>query len=105
MKNKMTDEKALQILKHREKTCVENFTFNTCDECEEKCIYPNVINALEKQIPNGANMILTDYSDGEEVVEYYECPRCNVLYEIEYVGYLKYCAKCGQAIEWSEEDD
>lgn len=48
--NKMTDEKALQILEHRKGICNECFTLETCNGCNEECLYPNVINALLDKI-------------------------------------------------------
>lgn len=55
MRNKMSDEKALQIMQHRKDICNKNFTFCSCDECEEECIYPNAINALEEKIKGAKN--------------------------------------------------
>lgn len=84
----MTNEKALQILQHREKICNE-FVLCSCDECEEECIYPIVINALEKQIPIKVKANKEDFN----------CPRCGRSHHI----ILNYCCWCGQKLKFEEE--
>lgn len=101
MKNKMTNEKALQIMNHRKDICNKNFTFCSCDECEEECIYPNAINALEKQMPKKAN-----HTRNEKFVYWnvpvYECPICKE--EIRFIhNEKKYCTHCGQKLKIEEE--
>lgn len=89
MENKMTNEKALQIMNHRKDICNKNFTFCSCDECEEECIYPNAINALEKQIPIKAIANKEDFN----------CSRCGRSHHI----ILNYCCWCGQKLKFEEE--
>lgn len=57
--------------------------------------HENVLKALEKQIPQ--KPALDD--DGCWV-----CPSCGESYEIEYCE-IDYCPVCGQAIDWSDDDD
>lgn len=59
------------------------------------------ISALEKQVPEKANIWGDGYSDGELVYDMYDCPNCGKSYELDYQEYLC-CPSCGQAIDWSE---
>lgn len=59
------------------------------------------IEALEKQVPEKANIWGDGYSDGELVYDMYDCPNCGKSYELDYQEYL-HCPSCGQAIDWSE---
>ena len=59
------------------------------------------ISALEKQVPEKANIWGDGYSDGELVYDMYDCPNCGKSYELDYQEYL-HCPSCGQAIDWSE---
>ena len=59
------------------------------------------IEALEKQVPEKANIWGDGYSDGELVYDMYDCPNCGKIYELDYQEYL-HCPSCGQAIDWSE---
>ena len=36
--------------------------------------------------------------------EYWKCPCCEKTYDVDY-GKNNYCLNCGQAIDWSVEDD
>lgn len=51
------------------------------------------VEALEKQMPKKPKEVVTD--DNEYICSL--CPVCNSDLHEE-----KYCAKCGQAIDWSE---
>ena len=58
------------------------------------------IEALEKQIPKKPDVYSDGYADGYEVWEEH-CPNC----EYDFDGHNpSYCPRCGQAIDWSEEE-
>lgn len=64
------------------------------------------IKALEKQIPkkvNNLSEIYLEFGVGKKIKVgvYGNCPNCN--YNIDIVG--KYCTRCGQKLDWSEEND
>lgn len=64
------------------------------------------IKALEKQIPKKVDNlceIYMDFGTGKKIKvgAYGNCPNCN--YNIDIVG--KYCTRCGQKLDWSEEND
>ena len=40
----------------------------------------------------------------EIIYDTWICPNCNQRYEVDYDDY-KCCPNCGQAIDWSDEDD
>ena len=61
------------------------------------------IAALEKQIAKKPELWGDDFSCGKLVYDMYNCPNCEVSYEIEFDKY-NYCPKCGQRLKWSEED-
>lgn len=42
--------------------------------------------------------------NGKIIYDTWICPNCNKRYEVDYDDY-KYCPDCGQAIDWSAEDD
>ena len=58
------------------------------------------IEALEKQIPKMPDMWGDGYSEGEIVMESYECPKCGCIYDFDIDGKLNFCHNCGQAIDW-----
>ena len=65
-----------------------------------------VAEAIEKQIPKKTNIYGDGYdNNGNIIYDMYDCPNpnCNVSREIDYEKY-DYCPKCGQAIDWIEED-
>ena len=65
-----------------------------------------VAEAIEKQIPKKPNIYGDGYdNNGNIIYDMYDCPNpnCNVSREIAYEKY-DYCPKCGQAIDWIEED-
>lgn len=64
------------------------------------------IKALKKQIPrkvNNLSEIYLDFGVGKKIKvgAYGNCPNCN--YNIDIVS--KYCTRCGQKLDWSEEND
>lgn len=61
------------------------------------------ISALEYRIPkkpayegNGCD------KNGELIYDNWICPHCNNEYEVDY-DYYDFCPKCGQAIDWGDE--
>ena len=64
-----------------------------------------VIEALEMAIADMEKQIYKKPNKHEEDIlgEYYSCPNCseNEINEL----YDKYCFRCGQALDWSEEND
>lgn len=64
-----------------------------------------VVNALEKQIPQRPDLEGDGYDDGGNLI--YDtgyCPRCRYSYEVDYHR-PKYCENCGQALDWSADDE
>lgn len=59
----------------------------------KKELYELAIAALEKQNPQ-----TTIYHFGE-----YLCKVCGAV--VEHTKYNRYCQHCGQALDWSEEDE
>lgn len=64
------------------------------------------IKALKKQIPrkvNNLSEIYLDFGVGKKIKvgACGNCPNCN--YNIDIVS--KYCTRCGQKLDWSEEND
>ena len=62
--------------------------------------------ALKKQIPrkvNNLSKIFLDFGVGKKIKvgAYGNCPNCN--YNIDTVS--NYCTRCGQRLDWSEEND
>lgn len=42
--------------------------------------------------------------DGSEIIDMWECPGCESVFEIE-SEYYDYCPRCGQHIDWSSIDE
>lgn len=64
------------------------------------------IKALKKQIPkkvDNLSEIYMDFGTGKKIKvgAYGDCPNCK--YDIDIVS--KYCTRCGQKLDWSEEND
>lgn len=62
--------------------------------CEMAC------KSLEKQIPKKPEKIELRKIDGTEI--YYICPGCGL--HIPYTDIPIYCKKCGQALDWSDNE-
>lgn len=63
------------------------------------------IKALEKQLPKKPDIYGDGYDDdGNIIYDTYDCPNCQKSYEIEYEEY-DYCPNCGQALNWSDDND
>lgn len=68
----------------------------TMEECRE---------AREKQVPKKPDYEGNGYDDkGKLVYDIWICPSCGERYEVDYDDY-EHCPKCGQVIDWSEEDE
>ena len=93
----MTRKDAIKQIK--KDICCERPIQHICkDSClygGEQCAYSLAIEALEKQIPK--KVVYHDDSGNKTVSE--RCPSC---FEI---AHSDYCEYCGQAIDWSEEND
>ncbi len=63
------------------------------------------IQALEKQEPKEPTLEGDGYDDlGNIIYDTWICPNCESYYEVDYENY-KYCPLCGQAIDWSGDDE
>lgn len=59
--------------------------------------------AVSKQIPKKPTYEGDGYANGELVYDTWICPNCEAAYEVDNDHY-DYCPKCGQHIDWEEED-
>lgn len=86
----MTNEKAIKLLSDMYKV-------------SRGSIYGDAIKsglaALEKQIPKKPNELDIDNSG----ICDWTCGTCGRFHRNDFV--LNFCSECGQAIEWSDEDD
>lgn len=78
-----------------------------CEDCEVKIATATAIKALEKQIPK--KPIAKHYEEaGEHPYVKYACPDCktgiSAVKENEKSYQNRFCHKCGQAIDWSEDE-
>ena len=78
--------------------------------CESDDMH-NAIVALEKQIPKKPRYVDTRFrhhgrkiSDGSSLDKCYECPNCN-SHIFHVFDSEKCCIYCGQALDWSENND
>lgn len=100
--------KELQLYKYS-KLCLipENVYGKQCDELDEYKqlgTLEEVREAVEKQKAKKPNYEGDGYApDGTFVYDEWECPNCGKKFEVDYDDY-DYCPKCGQAIDWSEEE-
>lgn len=62
------------------------------------------IKALEKQISKKPDLEGDGYADGQLVLDTWICPCCEKYYEVDYEEY-DHCPNCGQAIDWSKENE
>ena len=63
----------------------------------------SAITALKKQIPKKPIAEADGYADGCLVYDIFHCPLCDALIE-DYDSEPHHCI-CGQALDWSEEND
>lgn len=56
------------------------------------------VESIERQIPKKPYNVNEDYLT-------FDCPTClSALFSEDKLEYTSYCCKCGQAIDWSEEE-
>lgn len=61
--------------------------------------------AVSKQIPKKPTYEGDGYDRHRELIyDTWICPNCEAAYEVDYDHY-DYCPKCGQRIDWTEEED
>lgn len=61
-----------------------------------------IISALEKQIPKKVELYI---NDGDFKWENYPCPCCGEMLGLKVnKGYVKFCPKCGQALDWGDSE-
>ena len=71
------------------------------DECVRKGFtFESLLEAREKQTPKKPDVYSDGYADGYEVWEEH-CPNC--VYDFDGDN-PSYCPRCGQKIDWSEEE-
>lgn len=46
-----------------------------------------------------------DCDENGVIIDTAICPSCDKHFEIDYDEHAKYCPDCGQALDWSEDDD
>lgn len=90
----MTENRAIAIIEST------NFSTNSLDVMEA---IETAKAALEKQIPKSPDYEGDGYSNGQLVYDTWICPCCGHHYEVDYDDY-EYCPKCGQKIDWSDEE-
>ena len=101
----MTEKEAIEYLKSR--YLVAGSPLNpSWEECERhNAVIDMAIKALEKCVPEQPDLEGDGYDDdGEIIFDEWLCPCCRTRYEVDYDDY-KFCPNCGQAIDWSVEDD
>ena len=60
---------------------------------------------VDKAVPKKPFYEADGYDEnGELIYDTWICPNCNHYYEVDYDDY-DYCPNCGQAIDWSDEDE
>lgn len=94
----MNKQEAIETLKELN----ENYFSDEFDEANEALV--EGISALKKQIPKKPDFEGDGYADGCLVYDTWICPCCGKHYEVDYDDY-KHCPSCGQAIDWSGEDE
>lgn len=62
--------------------------------------------ALEKQIPRKLSYEGDGYDDnGGLIYDTAYCPNCQKEFEVYYDEHANFCPNCGQALNWSDEDE
>lgn len=97
----MKPEESIKILQERIDLIKQDWSYIQYRKALERAV-----KALKKQIPrkvNNLSEIYLDFGVGKKikVSACGNCPNCN--YDIDIVS--KYCARCGQKLDWSEEND
>lgn len=55
---------------------------------------------IDKETPKRVIKFTSEITNSEEAYSFYTCPKCRMLLSNDV-----YCPKCGQRIDWSEEDE
>lgn len=101
----MKPEESINILQKRIDLIKQDWQ-HMSDLVEYQKALKRAVKALKKQIPRKVNNLSEIYFDFGVVKKikvgaYGNCPNCN--YNIDIVN--KYCTRCGQKLDWSEEND
>ena len=99
----MTIEKAIEQLEDLIKEAESHMTGNKIDDeipIDDKTALEMAIQALEKQVPKKP-IVKTSYICGKKYYcsecKHYICADCNTK--------KSYCSNCGQALDWSDENE
>ena len=96
--SRMTNEKIKEILDR----CNGRFGWVQIhmDTEENYLLMPlaDLVELLEKQVPEMPDYEGDEYADGEFVYDTWICPNCGRHYEVDYDDY-EYCPQCGQALD------
>ncbi len=100
----MKPEESVKILQKRIDLIEQDWSYIP-ELVEHRKALERAVKALEKQIPrkvNNLSKIYLDFGVGKKikVSAYGNCPNCN--YNIDIVS--KYCTRCGQKLDWREEE-
>lgn len=103
-------KKALDFINEEIKGCIMNIKFcrdkgydspfhdqrlidlNNLKEAYEKL--------LDKETPKRVIKFTSEITNSEEAYSFYTCPKCRMMLSNDI-----YCPKCGQALDWSDEDE
>jgi len=110
----MTIEKAIEQLEDLTKEAESHMTGNKIDDeipIDDKTALEMAIQALEKQVPKKIPAVKTPchvkaFDSDTETVYTYSCVNCPVCSKwiVANVNH-KYCQYCGQALDWSDENE
>lgn len=65
-----------------------------------------LVRALKKQKPQMVKYEMTDYTDGNPVYGYANCPACGYCYEEGDKNWKEpFCPHCGQALKWEGDGE
>lgn len=71
--------------------------------------YENEIKTLQelvdKTIPRELDYEGDGYWDGKPVLDTAICRKCGKRFEVDYDEHSNFCPNCGQALDWSADDD
>lgn len=98
----MTIEKAIEqikdLIKDRESFMVGDYDKSIYD-CDKEALQ-TAITALEKQMPKKVLNLMLNDGDGHLIKVFKGiCPCCQCIVTNEY------CSRCGQALDWSDDDE
>ncbi len=107
----MTIEKAIEQLEDLIKEAESHMTGNKIDgeiPIDDKTALEMAIQALEKQIPKKVKREFATMGGCITCFETDVCPACGKDFYIEDLGqtmYCSFCPDCGQALDWSDENE